>query len=228
MILSQVRRLAVIWIDFSDRAHVSISWTISQATNTTYVFRSHFFMDTGVLGFCTRSQIVFWRLDPNVTYPFHPNQKELLETANMLSRSVRTHAVPPEYGIYGVTCTDLGAQILSVIHFWPAHRSSEHGMLEIGPGCVYGHPHRILQTVVGQTGRYVLIRALPPEENPSEYLGLLHFCRTSSQDSPTITFRKLDIGKTSLDSCCDIALDDSLGLVLVLDDDGRMRAISYV
>ncbi|KAJ7237893.1 hypothetical protein B0H12DRAFT_1138114 [Mycena haematopus] len=296
-----VRHLAAIWIDFRDRACVSISRTVSRATNANYFFRSHCFMDTRVLGFCTNSQIVFWGLDPNgkleiclqdnccpprsptptcvlfggriyifhrganleqvevysvpfspvseyqpgslnyniappsttnmrVTYPFHPNQKELLDAAALFSFTVHApHVFAPECGIYAVTCTDLGPRTSSVVHFRPARRSTAHDMLEIGPGCVYGHPDLIRQTAVGGTRRYVLIRvASPSEESISGYLGLLHFSPTSSQDSLAITFRKLDIGGISLDFCGQIALDDSLGLVLVLDDTGTMTAISYV
>ncbi|KAJ7215211.1 hypothetical protein B0H12DRAFT_356493 [Mycena haematopus] len=60
-----VRHLVAIWIDFRDRARISISHTISQATNLVYFDRTHFFVDAQVLGFCTTSHIVFWGLSPS-------------------------------------------------------------------------------------------------------------------------------------------------------------------
>ncbi|KAF7328339.1 hypothetical protein MVEN_02549400 [Mycena venus] len=179
---------------------------------------------------------------PNTTvlpipYPFHPNQEELIETAGLFSFTVHSpHVVVPEYGVYAVTCTDLGNRTLSVVHFWPAHPDAARAdMLAIGPGCAYGHAHLIRQMAIGATGRYVLIRALgvTTEESSGaegeEYLGLLHLTpRSPHDDQSTITFRKLNIGATPLQSCHQIALDDSLGLALVLDNTGRLTAISFL
>ncbi|KAJ6521083.1 hypothetical protein DFH09DRAFT_1193274 [Mycena vulgaris] len=303
-----VRYLAAVWIDFLDRTHISISHTTSQATNDASFFRSHLFMNSQALGFCTESHIIFWGLEDNgrvevhpqkdccppssptpacllfgrrlyifrkggnlrqakvynipfsepsknqlsttnidppsttvlpISYPFHPNQEALTETASLFSFTVHVHSphvVAPEYGVYAVTCTDLGNRPLSVVYFWPARPSAAHdGMLDIGPGCAYGHAHLIRQMSIGATGRYVLIRALgvTGEESSGaegeEYLGLLHLPpRPPHDDQSTITFRKLDIGATSLQSCQQIALDDSLGLALVLDNTGRLTAISFL
>jgi hypothetical protein len=57
------------------------------------------------------------------------------------------------------------------------------------------------------------------------YLGLLHF---SATPEPHTTFRKLDIGNVSLASCSQMALDDSLGLVFVVDGAGVVTIVSYV
>ncbi|KAJ7870935.1 hypothetical protein B0H14DRAFT_2725020 [Mycena olivaceomarginata] len=302
-----VMHLAAIWIDFRNRANISISHTISKASTDVYFFRSHFFVTSRVLGFCTTSEIVFWGLEPNgnieiqpqdhccppscptpvclafgrrlyifhkganltqaavysvpfpptpehesnimhtseppstttlpISYPFTPNQDQMLDDAGIFNFSVHSpQVVAPEYGVYAVTCTDLGFKTQSVVHFWPACRAEigHEGMLEIGPGCMYGHPQVIRQIAVGATGRYVLIRCgLALDESAandadSDYLGLLHFEPTSPGDAQSITFRKLDIRDTSLHLCHQIALDDALGLVLVSDTAGRMTAISYM
>ncbi|KAJ7788845.1 hypothetical protein B0H13DRAFT_2394954 [Mycena leptocephala] len=59
-------RLAVICIDFRDRAHISISQVISPASTWHPV--DHLFINPQVMGFCTTMQIVSWTMnaDPEV------------------------------------------------------------------------------------------------------------------------------------------------------------------
>ncbi|KAJ7022583.1 hypothetical protein C8F04DRAFT_236525 [Mycena alexandri] len=59
------RNLVFICVDFRDRASISISHTLSRATNNDYLFRSHLFLNSRVLGFCTKTSIVSWGLDPD-------------------------------------------------------------------------------------------------------------------------------------------------------------------
>jgi hypothetical protein len=61
-----VRNLVAITIDYGDSAHVSVSHVISSPMNNTSAFRSPFFIDSHVLGFCTYASIVFWCMDANI------------------------------------------------------------------------------------------------------------------------------------------------------------------
>lgn len=96
------------------------------------------------------------------------------------------------------------------------------GSLEFGQGYLWLplpdlHP---IHDIVGGSGTCVLLLV---KQEPS-YLGLVHFSATASHT----TFRKLDVGDFSVSSCDRVALDDSLGLVLAVDDVGILTAISYV
>jgi hypothetical protein len=173
-----------------------------------------------------------------ILYPFAPSPQELYSLGNLLSICFHPpHVFAPHYGVFAVTwrellCKDWERRSF-MIHFWPG--DADNGNLNIGPGSFYEHPDRICQMAVGASGAYALILVhegdgYPGEEgyyseDDEDYLGLLHFKATST---PHITFRKLEVPDVSLRSCEHIALDDSLGLVLVLDKAGRMTAISYV
>jgi len=135
---------------------------------------------------------------------------------------------PPDFGVFAATCRSFNweGRKISVVHFWPAHVA--HGELDIGQAYFYELPDYIFQTAVGTSGRYMLILVHSEDEGEHSlegYLGLLHF---TSTPTPHTTFRKLDIGELSPDSCDQIALDDSLGLVLVVDHTGKVTVISYV
>jgi hypothetical protein len=54
-------RLAVICIDFRDRAHISISQVISPASTRYPV--DHLFINPQVMGFCTTTDIVSWTMN---------------------------------------------------------------------------------------------------------------------------------------------------------------------
>jgi hypothetical protein len=75
------------------------------------------------------------------------------------------------------------------------------------------------------SGTYVLILVRQEEPYLEPYLGLVHF---SPAPVPHTTFRKLDVGDVMISSCREMALDESLGLVVVTDRDGRVTTISYV
>jgi hypothetical protein len=108
---------------------------------------------------------------------------------------------------------------MHLIHFWLGR--AVHGNIEFGQVHLYEHVHHIHQMVVSASGTYVLLLATDVER----YLGLVHF---SAAPEPHTTFRKLDIGNVFLESCTQIALDDSLGLVFVVDGAGVVTVISYV
>jgi hypothetical protein len=143
------------------------------------------------------------------------------------------HLPTPDYGVFATTCREFkwkGRQT-SVVHFWPADVADGH--LDVGQACFYQHADVIRKIAVGASSTYMLILiyrggAYTEDEGGyvgDGYLGLLHF---SSTPTPHVTFRKLDIGKLSPTLAYKIALDDSLGLVLVRDDSGRVTAFSYV
>jgi len=139
------------------------------------------------------------------------------------------HVFAPHYGIFAITSRSFTigqgdeARHLTHIHFRPARASTIHGGdLEFGPDCVYEHRHPISHMAVGASGTYVLVLSQPKHEE--RYLGLVRFTATPL---PRTMFRKLDVGDLSLSSVRRIALDDALGLVLAVDDEGAVAAISY-
>ncbi|KAJ7766043.1 hypothetical protein B0H16DRAFT_1522863 [Mycena metata] len=140
----------------------------------------------------------------------------------------------PDYGIFAVASTvfEWAQQSRSsMVHFWPGNTVG--GNLDVGPACFYHDTGGVLgRTAVGRSGTYVLTLIHEGDvfngnsQYSQRYLGLVHF---SSTPTPHTTFRKLDIGDApSLRSIRQIALDDSIGLVLLLDDAGILTAISYV
>ncbi|KAJ7646407.1 hypothetical protein DFH06DRAFT_1332775 [Mycena polygramma] len=134
------------------------------------------------------------------------------------------HAVMlvPHYGVAALTLSTVrGDDKLNFIHFWTGHITADEN-IEFDQGYVYQHDDPISQIAVGSSGTYVLILVQP---NPSlSYLGLLHF---SATPAPHRTFRKLDLGDFSA-LVARIAFDDSLGLVVVVEFDGKITAISYL
>jgi hypothetical protein len=77
---------------------------------------------------------------------------------------------------------------------------------------------------VGASGTHVLFLARREEPYLELYLGLVDF---SPLPVPHTTFRKLDTGDVTLSSCIKIVLDDSLGLVAIMDEEGQVTTISY-
>jgi hypothetical protein len=137
----------------------------------------------------------------------------------------------PHYGIFAVTSQvgkirrpDSDAKF-SLIHFWPGHADPDSDNIEFGPCCFYEHPDRISNVAVGASGTHVLFLVRQEELYLEPYLGLVHF---SPLPVPHTTFRKLDAGDVTLSSCREIILDDSLGLVAIMDDEGQVTTISYV
>jgi hypothetical protein len=169
-----------------------------------------------------------------IPYPFASSQKELRKLGNISGMHFHAPQVfMPEYGVFAVTCREFkweGRQ-RSVIHFWLGQ--AVDGNLVIGQAHFYEHTDVIRQIAVGASGTYVLILVHKGDYRGEEgylgegdgYLGLLHF---SAAPVPHTTFRKLDSRDLPLLSCDQIVLDDSLGLVLVVDSAGKVTTISYV
>jgi hypothetical protein len=57
-------------------------------------------------------------------------------------------------------------------------------------------------------------------------LGLVH-CDVTATPVPQATFRMLDVGDATLRSCVKLALDDALGLVLLVNQEGGVTILSY-
>lgn len=134
-----------------------------------------------------------------------------------------TRVFVPRYGIFAVTCRSfmLHPADHTFLHFRPGRVI--HGDLELRQGCVYEHHQPIFRLAVGSSGTYVLL--LIGSQHRERFLGLVHFEETPV---PHTTFRKLDVGDVSLHLCDQIALDDALGLVLLVDLEGETTVLSYV
>ncbi|KAJ7160427.1 hypothetical protein C8R46DRAFT_1354110 [Mycena filopes] len=133
------------------------------------------------------------------------------------------HVQVPEYGVYAVSRTifDWGTSTTSVVHFWPGR--VVHGDMDVGAdGFYYATEGMISKMAVGRSGRYVLLLLSEGEG----YLGLVHVELTPT---PHTTFRKLELeGLPSVFDIRQISLDDSLGLVVVVDDEGGVTVASYL
>jgi hypothetical protein len=143
------------------------------------------------------------------------------------------HVFAPHYGIFTVTsrsrltnASAAAALHRTVIHFRLGRAIRDE--LELGEGCVYEHNQPVSQVAVGTSGTYVaLLFVRQPGEGPDSYLGLVH-CDAAAAPDPQATFRMLDVGDVVLRSDIQVALDDALGLVLLVDREGEVTILSYV
>lgn len=166
----------------------------------------------------------------SVSYPF--DSEALRASGNITAKMFfyAHHLFSPEYGVFATTCRDFtwDGHHTSVVHFWPG-KSTADETLDVGQGYFYEVPDRIRQTAVSASGRYMLLvhtgNYYLGRNNIHEYLGLLHFNLTPT---PHITFRKLDVGVMTSESCDQIAIDDALGLVFVVDIAGMVTIYSFV
>ncbi|KAJ7731786.1 hypothetical protein B0H16DRAFT_1696617 [Mycena metata] len=104
---------------------------------------------------------------------------------------------------------------ISVIHFWQGEPAEGDTVLRLGKSYYYEQRDRIKLWAVGHSGTYVLLlrwRRLP-------WIAALQY----DFDSTHTTCRKLDIGDAfeRLGSVSQMALDDSLGTIFLLDEEGR-------
>ncbi|KAJ7924003.1 hypothetical protein B0H13DRAFT_2654939 [Mycena leptocephala] len=220
--IGNLMRLAVICIDFRDRAHVAISEPrYKHATVQNFPFPP-------------LSASGIHRITSDV--PPGPSTISLGQSNapeihgpeyTFVGRVDGPRVFAPQYGIFAVTSfagTLGGTELVNLVHFWPGHADCDSETIEFGPHCVYQHPDRISNTAVGASGAYVLILVRQEEPYLEPYLGLVHF---SPAPVPHTIFRKLDVGDVTISSCQEMALDESLGLVIVVDGDGRVTTISY-
>jgi hypothetical protein len=145
------------------------------------------------------------------------------------------HVFAPHYGISAVSSRSTlanasGAVALhrTVIHFRTGRAIRDE--LELGEGCVYEHNQPVSQVAVGASGTYVaLLFVRRPGDclDTASYLGLVH-CDATATPVPQATFRMLDAGDVVLRWCVLVALDDALGLVLLVDREGEVTILSYV
>jgi hypothetical protein len=103
-----------------------------------------------------------------------------------------------------------------------------HDEVEFGEVCVYKHHGSVSHMAVGTSGTYVaLLFTHRPSQDHERYLGLVH-CDVTATPVPQTTFRMLDVGDVELSSCVQLALDDALGLVLLVHREGEVTILSYV
>ncbi|KAJ7045188.1 hypothetical protein C8F04DRAFT_1067998 [Mycena alexandri] len=163
-------------------------------------------------------------------YSFASNQKQLrrISIGVMTMTSHVPRVCPPRYGVFAVTCRSLqwDGSPVSVVHFWQGETAERGTVLNTGEAYYYEQRDHIRLWAVGHSGTYVLLLVDGVSSNERDgYLGLLHF---SSTPNPHTTFRKLDIRDAfALASVSQIALDDSLGTVFLVDKEGSMTIISY-
>ncbi|KAJ7883588.1 hypothetical protein B0H13DRAFT_2538098 [Mycena leptocephala] len=171
---------------------------------------------------------------PNTTQLSASNAPEVRAFVPDFSGKIHPPRVfTPHYGIFAVT--SLAGTIrradsdikLNLIHFWPGHADRDSDNIEFRPGCFYQHPDHISDVTVGASGTHVLLLVKQQPEEPylEPYLGLVHFIPLPV---PHTTFRKLDTGDVKLSSCKQIGLDDSLGLIAIMDEERQVTTISYV
>ncbi|KAJ7089568.1 hypothetical protein C8R44DRAFT_861423 [Mycena epipterygia] len=258
--------LVAIYIDYRDRAHISISHVISPPMNDiNYIWDAGFSLPV-VFCLCTTSDIASWALDAHAgiqTIPqdvHHPVGtigltyqafKGSLYVFNKGSRDADATVYSlPLPSTSNQPATHSGTDIIELDI--PYSFASNHRQLwaeEGSPQMVYNGSHQHMTSpdygVLAVTyrrvkweGRWVSVIHFGPahavydklrfgqkdgDTNPTSYLGL-HF---SAIPFPHITFRKLDIEDLVLTYYAQIALDDTLGQVFVVDGGGRMTVISY-
>ncbi|KAJ7192558.1 hypothetical protein GGX14DRAFT_594343 [Mycena pura] len=165
------------------------------------------------------------------SYSFAASQAELY--SHMMGRTVSLHShaphlLVPEYGVFAVTCRTLSIDtlVVPIVHFWAGLIEPDADgarALSFGRACFYEHGDPIEAVAVGSSGTYVLLLAQDAEDGGG-YLGVLHF---SAVPYPHTTFRKLVAGGLSVFDCRQLAIDDSLGLVLAVDSGGKVTVVWY-
>ncbi|KAJ7608950.1 hypothetical protein DFH06DRAFT_1346632 [Mycena polygramma] len=162
----------------------------------------------------------------NIPHSFTSSQREVRGLGNLSLYTEPSSLFPPTCGIFAIACRLFlwANSIFPTIQFCPARADGLSGGISFEPSCFYDHPDQIDQIAVGISGTYVLLLVRHPVHTPP-YLGLLHF---SGTPVPRTTFWKLDIGIFDLSGCVQVALDDALGLVLLVDIGGGLTVISYV
>ncbi|KAF7288889.1 F-box domain-containing protein [Mycena indigotica] len=135
----------------------------------------------------------------------------------------------PCYGVFSITCLTYEDHLTrSCVLFWPSD-IGEDARLVLGrhaPKC-FQHVSKVRQCAVGSSGRYALLLGYGDVDGDTteatDYLALLHL----PPDAESFEFRRLDVGDIMLGSVVLAALDDTLGLVVLLDHKGMLMAISY-
>ncbi|KAJ7160378.1 hypothetical protein C8R46DRAFT_1354070 [Mycena filopes] len=169
---------------------------------------------------------------PSVPYPF--TAERLGKIIAVLQLLHPTQVQVPEYGVYAVAGSiyEWGDSRTSVVHFWPGR--VVQGKVDFGADGFYYATDRVMaKMAVGRSGRYVLVLVREGDMFVTEagaagesYLGLVH---VELSPTPHITFRKLEVeGLPPVLSIVQLALDDTLGLVVVVDRKGAVSVTSYV
>ncbi|KAJ7160435.1 hypothetical protein C8R46DRAFT_369560 [Mycena filopes] len=164
----------------------------------------------------------------SVPYPFA--EERLRDATNRLLGS--THLQLPEFGVSAVGHISFewdNESTTSMIHLWPGQVVS--GNIDVGiKGFLHATEGAVELIAVGRSGRYILIlvRSGPIFSDPQAagddgYLGLVH---VELSPTPHTTFRRLEVdGLPPVSSILHLALDDSLGRVLVADFEGGLTVV---
>jgi hypothetical protein len=145
--------------------------------------------------------------------------------ATFLERTV--HVFAPHYGIFAISSRSVLTNVPRIaIHFRPGRVIRDE--LKLGEGCVYEYNQPVIHVAVGTSGTYVaLLFGHRLSQDHERCLGLVH-CDVTATPVPQTTFRMLDVGDVVLRSCVQLALDDALGLVLLVHQEGEVTILSYV
>ncbi|KAJ7160418.1 hypothetical protein C8R46DRAFT_1286230 [Mycena filopes] len=159
---------------------------------------------------------------PSVPYPF--SDECLADAVSTVFHPTQVQV--PGYGVYALESTVFGwgDAITSVVHFWSGR--VVQGNMDVGAAAFYYATEGVVSMVAaGRSGSYILILVHQGAESGA-YLGLVH---VELSPRPHTTFRRLEFeGIPPLFSIAGLALDDSLGLVVVVDHAGNATTAFYV
>ncbi|KAJ6585749.1 hypothetical protein B0H19DRAFT_427066 [Mycena capillaripes] len=168
---------------------------------------------------------------PNITLlniPYSNGSNPMEVRAHRHSFNGAIHVLSPHFGIFAVTIGKFAINTnprthIALVHFWAGRTIC--GILDFGEGCFYQPSHPIYSLAVGASGTNIVLCGKDTETD-EDWVGLLHFNATPT---PHTTFRRLDLGDLALsDGIAQIVLDDSLGLVFVVNNVGQVSVLSYV
>ncbi|KAJ7908393.1 hypothetical protein B0H13DRAFT_2273351 [Mycena leptocephala] len=114
--MGNLMRLAVICIDFRDRAHIAISQVISP-TNIRHP-DINLFINPRVMGFCTTSSVVWWTMNPNDALQTNPNAFLQSSPRDVYNRPRYKDATVQSFPFPPLSASDI-EQITSDVHPGP-------------------------------------------------------------------------------------------------------------
>ncbi|KAJ7069438.1 hypothetical protein C8F01DRAFT_1112734 [Mycena amicta] len=171
-----------------------------------------------------------------VQYSFAANEQEAHQSGNLSSMSLSiTMLFAPEYNIFAVTWRGFKWDTVqpSFMHFWPAFQSGDDGELAFQLPICFSHPGTVQQLAAGVSGRYVLL-LLGSKQNDNGRMGTKNLGLLYLDPSGNPIFRELHLTGEAAECLererapfYDLAFDDTLGLVMVVDRTGLLTVVSY-
>ncbi|KAJ7160392.1 hypothetical protein C8R46DRAFT_1194733 [Mycena filopes] len=141
----------------------------------------------------------------------------------------KVFVTPPSHGVFAVTHKLFSRT--GFLHFWPATTAPANAnALAFGDGYYYEHPQRFVRPGIGRSGTYVVVLVQDEDDrdaagNSWGRLDLLHF---SATPVPHVACRRLDTGHVNPWGSQFVILEESLGLVLLVDQGRKVRVLSYL